>query len=184
MLFCRIIVWLASEKKHTWEVAVENRIPVQPLGLVEKTADLLLWPFAKYSRELRGLDDESPPRTHFWNNVRLAEEEVAHLNPYKMVKYVGNPQARPLNGFWRHLRWNHFVVVEPVATSEVKWHLGWISDKDIGVSRIVLQGEGRCLIGPSNGQVFGLDLLGQQICIQEVGLGVLGDRKYPDVPLL
>lgn len=163
-----------------------NRLGLKPLGLVARTADCAMSPIM---RLVSGAPTEAPQRTHLWNYVRLNEGELKYLDETKMVSCQGITVRIQL---WRRLHhltifggWKPYVVIRPRNTEE-KWHIGWRAGNVHGVSRIVLRGPVRMLIGPGDVWFFGVrELTDEQIQIMKIGFGEIGDGgPHSQTPLL
>jgi len=63
------------------------------------------------------------------------------------------------------------------------WYVGWVTHDVIGISRIPIVGPVKTLRGPEETIFFAVDAAGQQLAIEVVGRGKLGDGKFPTVPL-
>lgn len=138
-----------------------------------------------------GTLSESPQRTHRWNHQPLKTVEGGNLDRTLMVHEEGDPTACapwrfglptfyvPLLGGWRR-----YVVVEPVDPTR-PWHPGWMGSWGSSVSRIIIEGPARFLVGPASSRYFGIDAeRKQELKIQRIGYGRIGDRsKYRHLPL-
>ena len=153
-----------------------------------RLADRIAYYFMKILMELGGAED-SPQLTHRWNNRRLSKEESEILSPYLMTRVAGEPSAARM--WWGiipvfHLPlwgWKHYVVVRPRRWFS-PWYVGWYTQTFSGMSLIPIQGEVRLLIGPGDVRFFALDPSGQQLPIEEVGRGKLGDGgAFQNLPL-
>jgi len=164
-----------------------KQIHVPPLGWLEQFGDVVMIPLMYV---LSGTLSEAPQRTHRWNNIHLSSEDVHHLKKDKMVHSPGNRSARrprvamlpifhmPIMGGWKR-----YIVISPQESKE--WHVGWIAGKTIGITKIVLRGQVRMLIGPGAVSFFGIDLSGHQIALTKMGYGHIGDEgKFAKTPLL
>ncbi|HEU4677756.1 MAG TPA: hypothetical protein VFS75_03520 [Candidatus Paceibacterota bacterium] len=163
-----------------------DTIRIVPLGPVAEAADRLMAPLMVL---LSGHVGESPQRTHRWNNTKLRSSDITHLDPFVMVHEKGR-QSRAR--WWGKLPvfhmpvvgWKDYIVLRPVAP-EYPWHVGWITDDVIGVSRIEVRGQVRLLIGPGDVTFFGVDHAGAQVAVVKDGEGRLGDgSRFRTVPLL
>ena len=164
---------------------MKNRIKFRPLGPVAKAADSAMYPFMRISMELNGTADESPQMTHWWNNQKLSTSDVGHLDQDLVAKVNGDPTAWRLPGGLRHfpwIGWQRYVVLRP-RTWVYTWYVGWVTHDVIGISRIPIVGPVKTLRGPEETIFFAVDAAGQQLAIEEVGRGKLGDGKFPTVPL-
>ncbi len=141
---------------------------------------------------LSGTLSESPQETHPWNRHSLAKDDVRLLQESHMVR-CGKMFGRarwfgwvpvfhiPVIGGWR----DYFVIVprKELREGEV-WYAGWIADDVIGVSQIPLTGPVRLLRGSVDARFFGLDTDGNQISVQLIGTGRIGDGgPFSQVPL-
>lgn len=142
---------------------------------------------------ISGTFQESPQRTHFWNNTKLSRKEVAFLEVALMVSREREKGAlhrwrykiplfhMPIFGGWRR-----YVVVAPVIHVNHAWYVGWVANDVSGISRINLVGPVRLLVGPKHVQFFGLRFDdGTQIQVHVIGEGRIGDGgQYAQLPLL
>lgn len=164
---------------------MEKKLSVKPLGLFACLADALMVPIM-YA--LSGTT-ESPQRTHRWNNIKLRREDVQDLNFDYMVHCKGISGAMSRFNPFFHLPifggWRDYVVLQPKASIKA-WHVGWIANDSIGVSRITLCGPVRLLLGPGDVSFFGVcDNNNLQIALEKVGEGRIGcGGPYSRVPLL
>ncbi len=164
-----------------------EKLRVRPLGLPARIADVLMIPIMY----IVSGTTEKPQRTHRWNNTKLAACDVEYLNLTDMVHCLGISDAgcrfrwhipafhTPIFGGWRD-----YVVLKPYE-KEVEWHVGWIADDVVGVSRIKLRGPVRTLLGPGDGLFFGINARGVQVPIYLIGTGSIGKHNlHEQVPLL
>ncbi|MFZ2555876.1 MAG: hypothetical protein WAZ27_01820 [Minisyncoccia bacterium] len=155
---------------------------VTPLGRAGRLADLLAFPVM----QVLAAPGDSPQLTHFWNNTRMNRDAVDHLDADMMARYDGDPQARERR-VRAHVRfhlggWRQFVIVQSKVTCT--WYVGWRSASGAGVSRIPVSSCVRMLIGPEEVEFFGvLNHSGEQIPIEIVGTGTLGDGTFTYIPL-
>ncbi len=160
---------------------------IRPLGFWGKLADIMMMPLMYL---LSGCL-ERPQQTHFWNNQKLVRADAVTLNPLLAVRCIGDPNAanRTLLGIpIFHMPilggWKKYTVLEPVSLKE-PWHVGWIAGDVVGVSRIIIRGKVRMLIGPGEVEFFGITPIGEQLAICQCGEGYIGDNgPYSKVPLL
>lgn len=160
---------------------------MQPLGR-------LAWMASAVSRPLMWVltgPSESPQQTAKWNSWHLSGAERSTLKPGLGVPYEGDPTAGP-GWRWgipvfriaivRSLGWQRYIVVEPADPVDM-WYTGVMWDGGSFFSHIPLRGPVRLLVGPGDAVAFGVDAEGQQIPLQLVGFGELGDggprRKLP-----
>lgn len=173
---------------HPQEIIVGKKLVVKPLGPCAQMADVATVPLMLC---LSGAL-ERPQGTHFWNNTKLQPEDIAYLDPEGMVHCPGNPNAGrqtflgipifhiPILGGWRD-----YVVLEPATPPDGGWHVGWSSGGAVGVSRIRLQGRVRMLLGPGEVSFFGVTAEGDQVPLQQIDTGRIGDGgQYKNEPLL
>lgn len=164
-----------------------HKIDVRPLGRLERIADVLMVPIMYL---ISGTFTETPQQTHFWNNTKLTAKDVAHLNDDGKVSCAGDEFA---NARWWHRfplfhaplfgGWKEYIVLQ--SDSAQDWHVGWIADDVIGVSRIKICGPVRVLRGPGDVHFFGVDTKGQQITLREISRGIIGaGGEYANAPLL
>ena len=88
---------------------------VRPLGPLARYVDAKLTPVM---RALSGAPNESPQRTHIWNNTKLRTDQIAHLVFEDMVHCKGDPTATKLYPFF-HIPilggWRNYVVLRPIV---------------------------------------------------------------------
>ncbi len=150
------------------------KISIKPLGQLARTLDWLLDPVMRVTS---GAWDESPQRTHRWNNHHLRPENVAHFNREMMVCHSGIPGETSIYPLF-HIPalggWRNYVVLTPIERPR-EWYVGWIAGNFVGVSRIQLTGLVRLLVGPGQVCWFGADFNGTQIPIHQIGTGRIGE---------
>ncbi|MBP9759996.1 MAG: hypothetical protein KBD24_01355 [Candidatus Pacebacteria bacterium] len=135
---------------------------------------------------------EAPQETHLWNNDRLTPEEVESINQYLLVSSNGDSSARMRRFLWIiplfHLPifggWRRYRVLTPTDYGTV-WYVGWIpEDAPAGYSRIPIIGYVRVLEGHGPCKWFAVDKYGNQIPLQRVGFGRVGEGgPYAHTPL-
>lgn len=166
-----------------------KKLNVQKLGWLRQLADTLMIPLMHC---LSGTM-EKPQQTHFWNNIKLKKQNVEHLDPENMVRCQGVTDSTsrkilgipifhiPILGGWRD-----YVVLELNEEGcDSGWHVGWITDDVIGVSRIKLANQVRFLLGPGDVTFFGVTTSGKQISIRQSGDGRIGDGgSFGKIPLV
>ena len=80
--------------------------------------------------------------------------------------------------------WREFVVLQPSQSRE-EWFVGCTTADALGVSRIALQSSVRLLLGAVPVKFFGVTEQGEQISIEVVAYGRIGEAgRYATVPLL
>lgn len=158
-------------------------------GLIGRIADYIMMPIMYL---LQGSIQESPQRTHYWNNLSLNIDQLKHLDDRSMISAKEDFGAHdrwlafipifhiPLFGGWKH-----YVLIEPSVKQE-EWFVGWVAGDLAGMSRVPLTGSVRMLRGSSPVQWFGVDGNGNQIDLQRVEDGMVGNvpTKHRKVPLL
>ena len=163
---------------------------IKPQGLFSRYGDRAMLPLMYL---LQGTLREVPQLTHRWNNIKFPLSELSNLQSDLMVAVTGDPQA--VRRWWGPLPifhvpllggWSKFVVIEPKTPIVGIWYIGWIAgDTVAGVSQIPLFNQVRLLIGSGPAQFFGLTANGEQIELQVVGHGRIGQSgKFAKVPLL
>jgi hypothetical protein len=167
---------------------VTHKIRVRPLGRLARFADVLMTPIMYI---ISGTFREAPQQTHRWNNTTLKPEQVAHLGDGKKVFCSGVASAGVR--FWLSIPffhipllggWKDYVVLQPADTNQ-EWYIGWLAHDVAGVSRIRIRGPVRMLLGPGDVSFFGVNLEGDQIQLQEIGRGKIGDGgRFRNAPLL
>lgn len=153
------------------------QVAVQPLGWLAKFADILMVPFMYV---ISGTLKETPQRGHRWNNKRLSQSDVKNLDISIMVHCKGMDRA--MRSRWLFLfhipilgGWRNYVVLE-TKNDMIDWHVGYIADDMVGVSRIRLSGRVRMLIGSGDVSFFGIDANSfEQLSIREIGRGRIGE---------
>jgi len=164
-------------------------LDIRHLGYFARLANFLMVPIMYV---VSGTFREKPQRTHAWDVQRLAEDEARRLSQAQMVFHRADRGAiaRPRRwsiGFhvtiWRG--WRKYVVLSPNRNGG--WYIGWVAhDKagEVGISRILLSGPVRMLLGPNDVSFFGVNMSGFQIPICQIGEGRIGDRgPHSKVPL-
>lgn len=157
---------------------------MSPQGWRGKLADKLMAPIMYLGA---GTFQEVPQRTHRWNNAKLKPEDIAHLLQDQMVTCEGDPEAIDMGWIRFHLPifggWQNYVVLEPLINTT--WHVGWITPRVIGISRIELLGPVRVLLGPHPISFFAVDWKNNQRPVRKIGEGKIGDGgEFSRVPLL
>ncbi len=145
---------------------------------------VMSWP-TRVSMELNGTADESPQMTRWWNNKKLSTSDVEHLDLDLAVRVNGDPTAWRLPSGLRHfplIGWQRYVVLQPKTWTST-WYVGWVTPDVIGISRIPIDGLVKTLRGPNEAIFFAIDAAGQQLAVEEVGRGKLGNGKFPTVSL-
>ncbi len=144
-------------------------------------------------RYVSGAPTEAPQRTHRWNNIHLKVGDVSHLSTGGMVAHQGKPDARKvpkvpiLSGALAHATkyggWKHYLVLQPA--DEQEWHIGWCWSDGAGVSRVIVRGPVRVLIGPNPAKWFGIAVTANvQIPLVQIGEGRIGDGgPFSHLPL-
>lgn len=142
--------------------------------------------FEGVMRYISGAPAEATQRTHRWNNHHLNEKDVAHLNAKWMIAHQGDQNARKLPrvpvlaGVLAHATkyggWKHYLVLTPDTTHY--WHIGWCWRGGAGVSRVLVTGSVRVLVGPGPTEWFGIEAgTNVQIPITQIGEGRIGDNS-------
>ncbi|HMP67413.1 MAG TPA: hypothetical protein PKA60_01550 [Candidatus Paceibacterota bacterium] len=114
-------------------------------------------------------------------HICLSSNSVKNFDPRLMAYCLGEPDEAKKGKFLFHLPrfggWKKYVVIKSANSGLKKWHIGWVANDRIGISRIPVKGPVRMLIGPESVKFFGIDLAsGQQIQISRVHDGKIGDR--------
>lgn len=142
-----------------------------------RTADYLMLPVMYL---LQGVFNESPQRTHRWNNMHLKNVDINTLESDKIIFFDGDVSAQrrwlgPIPLFHMPVfgGWKKFGVIKPVKEIE-EWFIGWVAFDALGVSQIPLKNKVRIGLGPRQAEYFGLDTQGRQISIEIVGEGYIG----------
>lgn len=166
---------------------MKAKIVVPPIGWLAKLADILMVPLMYL---ISGTFKEVPQRGHRWNNKRLSRSDVQVLDNATMVQCAGIPNT--MRSRWLFLfhipilgGWRNYVILEPVVQSK-EWHIGYITNDMVGVSRIRLSGPVRMLIGNGDVSFYGIDAnCYEQIPIKEICRGRIGEGgKFSKVRLL
>jgi hypothetical protein len=156
---------------------MKAKIAVPPLGWLARLADWLMVPLMYL---LSGTFKEVPQGGHRWNNLRLSRAVVENLDQAAMVHCPGI-NDKTFRSRWLFLfhipilgGWRNYVVLEP-ENPECVWHVGYIADDIVGVSRVRLLGRVRMLVGPGDVAFYGIDAeTYQQIALKNVGKGRIG----------
>jgi hypothetical protein len=167
---------------------VSQKLNILQLNWFYQLADVFMMPFMYC---LAGTL-EKPQQTHFWNNTKLKPQDVAHLDPHRMVHCQGvvNASTRKILGIpVFHIPilggWRNYIVLEPSEICGNGWHVGWVAHDVVGVSRIKLINHVRLLLGPGDVSFFGVSPDGEQITVQQTGEGKIGDHgPYSKATLL
>ncbi|OGD32372.1 hypothetical protein A3C91_04950 [Candidatus Azambacteria bacterium RIFCSPHIGHO2_02_FULL_52_12] len=167
-----------------------QKIHVQPLGWLARLADIGIMPLMYLiSRTFK----EAPQQTHFWNNTKLKSYAVEYLAKECMVRCDGVPASTRWHGIpIFHIPifggWKDYIVLEPSDPARVsqEWYVGWITDDVIGISRIILRGPVRLLLGPCPVSFFGINAeKGKQLAVHKIGDGRIGNGgPHAQTPLL
>lgn len=133
---------------------------------------------------------EAPQQTHRWNNQRLTANDIADLDLAACTHGTAQPEATkcfvcgfpifhvPILGDWRD-----YVILTP--KEPIDWHVGWYAIDSIGISRIHLTGAVRLLRGSQSATFFGCNIHGEQVPLQQLGHGRIGNQdSYAHTPLL
>jgi len=150
---------------------------VPPLGWLAKLADILMIPLMYL---ISGTFKEVPQRGHRWNNVRLSQTDVVNLDE-SIIVHCTSIKDKVIHSRWIFLfhipilgGWRNYVVLEPEKQGR-DWHVGYINNNIIGVSRIRLTGRVRMLVGHGDVSFYGVDAeCYKQISIREIGTGRIG----------
>ncbi len=170
-------------------MTTSKRINVRPVGLLAQIGDYMMYLAMVAIMYFNRTPGESPQLTHYWNNHKMSRAEAEALDIQRMVRVYGDSTARRMwLGFIPvfHLPgcgWQNYIVLQP-KNWRGTWYVGWQSAKVIGFSRIPAKGRARALIGPEEAHFFALDCYGNQLPIEEIGRGRLGDNNaFKDLPL-
>ncbi len=158
-----------------------RRITIKPVSPIGRVADALLEPVMRF---VSGAPQEAPQRTHAWNNAKVSSKKAEFLSGKYMVHCSGDPTAQrrwllgcipcfhmPRFGGWKRYA---VVAVDPRVYNG-RWRIGWKTVDVIGVTRHVVFGPARVLIGPHPVAFFALSERGQQLPLVLVDEGVIGD---------
>ncbi len=160
---------------------------IQPLRPWEKLLDIILIPIM---RLVSGAPAEEPQRSHVWNVKTLTPRDVENLDKSLMVTNSGMSRGVqrskiiprhhiPIFGGWKN-----YIVISP-KNPEAGWFIGWNTHKVTEHSRIELRTPVRMLVAPEQVQFFAFSISGEQIRIEQIGEGVVGDKsQYSKLPLL
>lgn len=166
------------------------KINISPLNRVERILDILMIPIMYI---ISGTLREKPQETHFWNNLKLTQQDILYLDKDKMIHCEGSSSAKR---WWKRIPifhmpifggWKKYILVQKADEwSEVKgdMYIGWICPEVVGVSRIPLRSPVRLLLGPGKVSFFGINSKGEQFELEKVGIGYIGDgSSYGRYPL-
>lgn len=166
------------------------QIEIRPLGIFEKTLDILMLPIMYIILWLSKGYRESPQLTHFWNNLKLPRSLTPDLSLTCLVKGIPEEvrsQGNVIKNALFHMPFcggaKNYVVVSPIHIPPGGWYAGWHNEKVHGVSRILVRKPVRLLVGREDINFMGFDCEGRQIFVRVVCHGKIGDagplRKMP-----
>ncbi len=164
-------------------------LSVRPRGAFLTLIDRLLSLFMYLAA---GTFSEAPQQTHRWNYTKFRPKYVRdRLRESLAICIRGVPtECEPWWYFVPRFHipilggWRHYVVLTPRDHSDV-WYVGWWTRKGSGISRIPLYGAVRMLRGRKDTYFFAVDKNGNQLPIDSLGTGVIGNAgKWKDIPLL
>ena len=129
---------------------------------------------------------EKPQETHLWNLKKINSEKLTG----GFISFDGLTNFSPRRGILFHIPivsgwgWKKYVVLSPADKTD-GWFVGWISNGRAEISLKFIHGPVRMLLGPDQVRFFGLNHLGHQIAIKQIGDGVIGQGgPYAKVKLL
>jgi len=165
-----------------------QHIKVKPQHSLMRGFDYCLRPLM---RLISGAWAEEPQSTHRWNYQYLNSSEVSRLNKALQVQAPIDARAEPLFRYYiptHHLTflggWRKYLVLSPKEPGQ-GWYIGWLRDDSKAVSQIKLHSPVRMLVSQDNVHFFALDGAGQQIELEIVGQGTIGDGQADsNLPLL
>jgi len=174
----------------------------------QNTSTFIIPTFSKYYKSmdqvlepimliLGGFKKDSVQQTHPWHVRNIDPNLISKENSlsfegsdyYTIYKTQKGPGFHiPILGGWKK-----YVVLE-VESSNTPWYIGWIvydknNNGEIIFSQIninpINQNKVKVLSGSPNlyGYFFAIDKKGNQIKVEKIGDGVLGDNKYKDISL-
>ncbi len=167
---------------------------VKPLFCGFKLLDLIMRPLMWI---LGGGRNDSLQETHFWHCQRI---DGTKIDSKKSVYVDGRDGSKfsnnilPFPFFHAPLLggWKCYSVFEICSDTQV-WYVGWINikvpsgfRKKCCIHKLGISDRRIKMLTFPNGcvtQFFAIDENGFQICLSEVGSGVLGDCAYPGVRL-
>ncbi len=167
----------------------EPTVPIY--GTLGKLWDAFFVPLMLF---VSGAPTERSQRTHPWNNKKYPKHRADMIDPALLmtVSAIQGASSR----FWLFLPmfhlpilaefggWKDYVVIKPVGYNQT-WHIGWVTGKSVGLSRIAITGPVRMLAGNEEIHFFGLTPDGVQIPLKKIGSGQIGDAgAYRRLPLL
>ncbi len=156
------------------------KIEIKPLGIFEKTLDILFLPIMYAIAWISGGFGESPQMTHRWNNFRFSADglDTSIMCRVKGISEKVQKQGNFFQNALFHIPFlggsKNYVVVSPLNPSQ-GWHAGWHNEYVTGVSRILVTKPVRLLIGPNPINFMGFDSAGRQILVRVVWYGKIGD---------
>lgn len=165
-------------------------IKIESYWLPLRLLDILLYPIMCL---LIGGKNDSPQRTHRWNYRLLTKAETDYIDTNKAVTMMpvsASPVywcGLPVHHLTIFMGWKEYVVLSPqIATSsESVWYVGWLREDNKAVSKLALEGPVRMLLGPQTVSFFALDSGGQQLPLNAVARGRIGQMgPYSRLPLL
>ncbi len=175
-------------------------VPLVKQGVVGRFFDLLMKPLMYW---LQGNWYEEPQRTHFWNNSRLTDDQIALLDVSKMVICESDKTAVPRKTkLWglpifhmpRFGGWKKYIVVAPKNNFGGEWYIGWFAREDsctiiAGYSNVPIiavfapfsiehdNGFVRVLVGQKPCLFFGLNSKGEQIEVISEYSGRINEKQ-------
>lgn len=165
-------------------------LQIPQLPIIFRLLDILMIPLMFV---LGGLRKDSLQETHPWHLWRHLTPETVDTS--KAVRHIGTDKSfdhhfaflfhAPIFGGWKK-----YIVLQPKGY-DGPFRIGWVTYKnnklsEIAVHKLIIKNSKiRVLSGTPNfsGYFFALTIKGEQIPLEKVGEGTLGDKRYPGVRL-
>ncbi len=168
-------------------IVLPQRIEVHPYPSWKRRLDCACEPVMAWAQEYV---KEATQETHFWNNRRLRPGELLGLEDMMVVNIDGDPAALRRLGWWdwrfhipRWGGWREYVVLQPELSDSV-WYPGWLWGESAGgISLKPLMGPVRLLRGPGAVSFFGVDAMGYQVPLRNIGYGRIGETPLGHAPI-
>lgn len=163
------------------------RIKIKQRSFFTRLLDLLMIP-VMYLLQFPSL--EKPQETHRWNNHHIRAFDINGIDVSMVVRVDGGPEdtyrwrfGLPIFHMPAFGGWRRFIVLIP-SIEQDEWYVGWVANDFMGVSRIPLSGPVRLLVKGGQTLFFGINEHGDQIKIEQIGMGQIGEKhSYRNVPL-
>lgn len=158
---------------------------VKSLTAYHRVADFAMWPLMFALGKFRS---DSIQETHPWH-IQNIKSELVNTDLSVLVK--GQSEAIPSRlGPVFHMfgGWKNYATLQ----AEPPYHIGWVffdkgRVKQAAVNRLlIIEKNVRMLAGPNDTKTlfFAVRPTGEQVLLQKIGQGTLGDKRFPNTRLL